>query len=98
VEPDESEAASDAPDASDDDAASVSPSAKLQLASAYRKLHKQKEAIAVLEPLVESNVDREVQDDALEQLAGCQTEIEAFKKKAKKNKRKTGDKNHQMRG
>jgi len=56
----------------------VAPQAKLELGSAYRKLHKQKEAIAVLEPLVESNADREVQDDALEQLAWCQTEIEAF--------------------
>ena len=56
----------------------MAPQAKLELGSAYRKLHKQKEAIAVLEPLVESNADREVQDDALEQLAWCQMEIEAY--------------------
>jgi TolA-binding protein len=61
-----------------DDAASVSPSAKLQLASAYRKLHKQKEAIAILSPLTEEAGDREVLDDALEQLAWCQTEIESY--------------------
>jgi TolA-binding protein len=61
-----------------EDGGAVAPQAKLELGSAYRKLHKQKEAIAVLEPLVESNADREVQDDALEQLAWCQTEIEAF--------------------
>jgi TolA-binding protein len=61
-----------------EDGGAVAPQAKLALGSAYRKLHKQKEAIAVLEPLVESNIDREVQDDALEQLAWCQTEIEAF--------------------
>jgi TolA-binding protein len=61
-----------------EDGGAVAPQAKLELGSAYRKLHKQKEAIAILEPLVESNVDREVQDDALEQLAWCQTEIEAF--------------------
>jgi TolA-binding protein len=61
-----------------DDAASVSPQAKLELASADRKLHKQKEAIAILAPLVEQSVDREVLDDALEQLAWCQTEIEAY--------------------
>jgi TolA-binding protein len=61
-----------------DDSASVSPQAKLELANADRKLHKQKEAIAILEPLVEQNVDREVLDDALEQLAWCQTEIEAY--------------------
>ncbi|HEY8041522.1 MAG TPA: tetratricopeptide repeat protein, partial [Polyangiaceae bacterium] len=61
-----------------DDAASVSPSAKLELAAAYRKLHKQKEAIALLLPLVEQGGDKEVQDDALEELAWCQTEIEAY--------------------
>jgi TolA-binding protein len=61
-----------------EDGGAVAPQAKLELGSAYRKLHKQKEAIAILEPLGESNVDREVQDDALEQLAWCQTEIEAF--------------------
>jgi TolA-binding protein len=61
-----------------DDAASVSPQAKVELASADRKLHKQKEAIALLQPLVEQSVNREVLDDALEQLAWCQTEIEAY--------------------
>ncbi len=61
-----------------DDAASVSPEAKLQLASAYRKLHKQKEAIGILAPLSEQAADKEVLDDALEQLAWCQTEIEAY--------------------
>ncbi|HTQ46287.1 MAG TPA: hypothetical protein VMI75_26205 [Polyangiaceae bacterium] len=61
-----------------DDAASVSPQAKVELASADRKLHKQKEAIAILQPLVDQSVNREVLDDALEQLAWCQTEIEAY--------------------
>jgi TolA-binding protein len=61
-----------------EDSGPVAPQAKLELGGAYRKLHKQKEAIAVLEPLTESSVDRDVQDDALEQLAGCQTEIEAY--------------------
>jgi TolA-binding protein len=61
-----------------DDVASVSPEAKLQLASAYRKLHKQKEAIALLAPMAEQAGDKEVLDDALEQLAWCQTEIEAY--------------------
>jgi TolA-binding protein len=56
----------------------VAPQAKLELASAYRKLRRQKDAIAILGPLSESNVDREIQDDALEQLAWCQTEIESF--------------------
>ncbi len=52
--------------------------AKLELAGAYRKLRRQKDAIVLLEPLSESSLDREAQDDALEMLALCQTEIEAF--------------------
>jgi TolA-binding protein len=61
-----------------DDSTAMSPQAKLELANAYRKLHRQKDAIALLAPLSESSVDREVQDDALEQLAWCQTEIEDY--------------------
>jgi TolA-binding protein len=61
-----------------EDGGSVAPQAKLQLGSAYRKLHKQKDAIAVLGPLSESTVDKEVVDDALDELAWCQTEIEAY--------------------
>jgi outer membrane protein assembly factor BamD (BamD/ComL family) len=61
-----------------EDGGPVAPQAKLELANAYRKLHRQKDAIAVLEPLSESNVDKDIQDDALELLAWCQTEIEAF--------------------
>jgi TolA-binding protein len=61
-----------------EESGAVAPQAKLGLADAYRKLHKQKDAIAILAPLVESNVDKEVLDDALEQLAWCQTEIEAY--------------------
>jgi len=61
-----------------EDGGAVAPQAKLALGSAYRKLHKQKDAIAVLGPLAESTVDKEVVDDALDELAWCQTEIEAF--------------------
>jgi TolA-binding protein len=61
-----------------EESGAVAPQSRLELGIAYRKLHKQKDAIGVLEPLVESNVDREVQDDALEQLAWCQMEIEAY--------------------
>ena len=43
-----------------------------------RKLRKQKDAIPLLTSLSESNIDKELQDDALEQLAWCQTEIEAY--------------------
>jgi len=61
-----------------EDAAAVAPQAKLELGTAYRKLRKQKEAIALLTPLAEQGVDKEIQDDALEELAWCQTEIEAY--------------------
>ena len=61
-----------------DDASPFAPLAKLQLAGAYRKLRKQKDAIPLLQQLAESNLDRDTQDDALEQLAWCQTEIESY--------------------
>jgi TolA-binding protein len=61
-----------------EDAGPVSGQAKLELAVAYRKLRRQKDCIAVLGPLSESSADKEIQDDALEQLAFCQTEIEAY--------------------
>jgi TolA-binding protein len=56
----------------------VAPQAKLQLASAYRKLRKQREAIPLLEQLADSSTDKDAQDDALELLAWCQTEIESY--------------------
>ena len=61
-----------------DESSPVASLTKLQLASAYRKLHRQKDAIPLLQQLAESTVDREAQDDALELLAWCQTEIEAY--------------------
>jgi TolA-binding protein len=61
-----------------EDAGPVSTPAKLELATAYRKLRRQKDCIGVLGPLSESNIDKDVQDDALELLAWCQTEIEAY--------------------
>ncbi|MCL2448479.1 MAG: outer membrane protein assembly factor BamD [Polyangiaceae bacterium] len=56
----------------------VASQARLQLATAYRKLRKQRDAIPLLEQLADPNTDKEVQGDALELLAGCQTEIEAY--------------------
>jgi tetratricopeptide (TPR) repeat protein len=61
-----------------DDAGAVAPQTKLELANAYRKLRKQKDAIALLTQLTEQPIDKEVQDDALELLAWCQTELEAY--------------------
>jgi TolA-binding protein len=56
----------------------VAPQARLQLATAYRKLRKQREAIPLLEQLADSSTDKDAQDDALELLAWCQTEIESY--------------------
>jgi len=61
-----------------DEAGATAVRARLELAGAYRKLRRQKDAIVLLEPLSESTLDREAQDGALELLALCQTEIEAF--------------------
>jgi TolA-binding protein len=60
------------------DAGAVVSQIKLELSNAYRKLHKQKDAIALLTQITEQSIDKEVQDDALDQLAWCQTEIEAY--------------------
>jgi tetratricopeptide (TPR) repeat protein len=57
----------------------VSVGVKLGLAEAYRHLGRQKEAVVYLSALAEANqVDKEVQDDALYQLAFCQTEMQAW--------------------
>jgi TolA-binding protein len=61
-----------------DEAGAVAPQTKLELSNAYRKLHRPKDAIALLSQLVDQAVDKELQDDALDQLAWCQTEIEAY--------------------
>lgn len=60
------------------DGGSVAPQAKLQLAAAYRKLRRQKDAIPLLTQLADSSTDKEAQDDALELLAWCQTEMESY--------------------
>ena len=61
-----------------DEAGAVAPQTRLELSSAYRKLHKPKDAIALLTQLTEQGIDKEVQDDALDLLAWCQTDIEAY--------------------
>jgi len=62
----------------DDEAGPTATRARLELGLSYRKLRKQKDAIVLLEQVAESSVDREAQDDALELLALCQTELEAY--------------------
>lgn len=56
----------------------IAPSVRLGLADSYRHLNRQREAIPILTELSESSPDKEVQDDALYQLAQCQTEIQAW--------------------
>jgi tetratricopeptide (TPR) repeat protein len=60
------------------DSSPVTPQTKLQLANAYRKLRRQKDAIPILQQLADSSTDRDAQDDALELLAWCQTEMESY--------------------
>jgi TolA-binding protein len=56
----------------------ISPNVKLGLASAYRHLNRQKDAIPILTQLAENPVDKEIHDDALYDLANCQTDIQAW--------------------
>ncbi|MGA7123856.1 MAG: tetratricopeptide repeat protein [Polyangiaceae bacterium] len=61
-----------------DEAGAVAPQTKLELSNAYRKLRRPKDAIVLLTQLPEQGIDKEIQDDALELLAWCQTDIEAY--------------------
>ncbi|MFO0554942.1 MAG: tetratricopeptide repeat protein [Polyangiaceae bacterium] len=54
------------------------PSAKLELARALRKLDRQREAIAILAPLSESSPNPDVLDDATLLLALCLVDIQAY--------------------
>lgn len=56
----------------------ISPNVRLGLASAYRRLGRQRDAIPLLTDLSESSHDKELQDDSLYELAWCQTEVEAW--------------------
>jgi TolA-binding protein len=54
------------------------PSARLQLAKAYRKLNRQRDAIPMLAQLSEASTDKEVMDDATFLLAECLIDIQAW--------------------
>jgi TolA-binding protein len=54
------------------------PSAKLNLARAYKKLNRQKDAIPILMPLSEASPDPEIMDDATFLLAECFIDIQAY--------------------
>jgi len=56
----------------------ISPAVRLGLGQAYRHLGRQREAIPLLTALSEGSFDKELQDDALYELAFCQTEIQAW--------------------
>ena len=60
------------------DDSAIAPSVKLGMAEAYRHLARQKEAILILVALAEDSVDKEIHDDALYQLAWCQTDLQAW--------------------
>ena len=51
---------------------------KLALAEAYRHLSRQKDAVPLLETIGEGPADKEIQDDALEELAWCYAELESW--------------------
>lgn len=54
------------------------PSAKLNLARAYKKLNRQRDAIPLLMPLSEASPDPEIMDDATFLLAECFIDIQAY--------------------
>lgn len=58
--------------------AAHTPSARLNLARAYRKLNRQRDAIPILMTLSEASPDREVMDDATFLLAECLIDIQAW--------------------
>lgn len=58
--------------------AAHTPSARLNLARAYRKLNRQRDAIPLLMTLSEASPDREVMDDATFLLAECLLDIQAW--------------------
>ncbi|HSN96708.1 MAG TPA: tetratricopeptide repeat protein [Candidatus Nanopelagicales bacterium] len=58
--------------------AAHTPSARLNLARAYRKLNRQRDAIPILMSLSEASPDREVMDDATLLLAECLIDIQAW--------------------
>jgi TolA-binding protein len=58
--------------------ASHTPSARLNLARAYRKLSRQRDAIPMLAQLSEASPDKEVMDDATFLLAECLIDIQAW--------------------
>ena len=60
------------------DDSAVAPQARLGLAEAYRHLSRQKDAVPLLTQLLDASPDKELEDDALYDLARCQTDLQAW--------------------
>ncbi len=60
------------------DTAAHTPAARLNLARAYRKLNRQRDAIPMLVQLSEASADKEILDDATFLLAECLIDIQAW--------------------
>lgn len=60
------------------DTAAHTPAARLNLARAYRKLNRQRDAIPILVQLSEASPDKEIMDDATFLLAECLIDIQAW--------------------
>ncbi|TKD13315.1 tetratricopeptide repeat protein [Polyangium fumosum] len=58
--------------------AAHTPSARLNLARAYRKLNRQRDAIPMLMQLSEASADKEITDDAMFLLCECLVDIQAW--------------------
>jgi tetratricopeptide (TPR) repeat protein len=56
----------------------IAPGVRLGLAQAYRRLGRARDALPLLTALAESAVDKELQDDALYELAKSQEELQAW--------------------
>lgn len=54
------------------------PAARLNLARAYRKLNRQRDAVPILVQLSEASADKEIMDDATLLLADCLIDIQAW--------------------
>jgi TolA-binding protein len=60
------------------DDSAVAPEARLGLAEAYRHLSRQRDAVPLLTQFLESSPDKDLEDDALYDLAHCQTDLQAW--------------------
>jgi TolA-binding protein len=60
------------------DDSAVAPEARLGLAESYRHLSRPKDAVPLLTQILESSPDKELEDDALYDLARCQTDLQAW--------------------